>query len=651
MSDSDNPYPDVDPNLRFPELEERILKSWEADKTFQASVDQREGGDNEYVFYDGPPFANGLPHYGHLLTGYVKDVVPRYQSMRGRRVERRFGWDCHGLPAELEAEKDLGVSGRQEIEALGIDTFNQACEASVQKYTGEWRRYVTRQARWVDFDNDYKTMDTSYMESVMWAFKQLYDKGLVYEGFRVMPYSWAVETPLSNFEIRMDNSYRSRQDPAVTVSFELEPVDGDPATLSILIWTTTPWTLPSNLALAVGEDIDYAIMKGADGRHLVIGAATRGSYEKELEGYEEVGMLKGAALVDRRYKPIFPYFENHENAFRILAADFVDTGEGTGTVHMAPGFGEDDQAVCVANWISIVCPVDEKGRYTSEVEDWAGINVLEANKPIIKNLRDRGVLFRHVTYEHNYPHCWRTDEPLIYKAVSSWYVEVTKFRDRMVELNQQINWIPSHIRDGQFGKWLENARDWSISRNRYWGSPIPVWKSDDPAYPRTDVYGSIAELERDFGVEVPNLHRPFLNWWHSSERALRQSLTSCENLHFAPCRHPPKFSLESGSKSRHGLSLSIFLAFGCSFSGLLTGLSDAFSRSALAFSAFSRSSFSRLTFSAFLSFVLLSSPFPVAATSFSPLDWGWNCLTRLVMVLRKRVKYENGMLSQGSGFV
>jgi isoleucyl-tRNA synthetase len=511
MSDSDNPYPDVDPNLRFPELEERILKSWEADQTFQASVDQREGGDNEYVFYDGPPFANGLPHYGHLLTGYVKDVVPRYQTMRGRRVERRFGWDCHGLPAELEAEKELGVAGRQAIEALGIDTFNQACEASVQKYAGEWRSYVTRQARWVDFDNDYKTMDTSYMESVMWAFKQLYDKGLIYEGFRVMPYSWAVETPLSNFEIRMDNSYRSRQDPAVTVSFELEPVDGDPAPLSILIWTTTPWTLPSNLAMAVGEDIDYAIMKAADGRHLVIGAATRGSYEKELEGYEEVGMLKGAALVGRRYKPIFPYFENHENAFRILAADFVDTGEGTGTVHMAPGFGEDDQAVCAANGISIVCPVDEKGRYTSEVKDWEGINVLEANKPIIKDLKDRGVLFRHVTYEHNYPHCWRTDEPLIYKAVSSWYVEVTKFRDRMVELNQQIDWIPSHIRDGQFGKWLENARDWSISRNRYWGSPIPIWKSDDPAYPRTDVYGSIAELERDFGVEVPNLHRPFID--------------------------------------------------------------------------------------------------------------------------------------------
>jgi len=511
MSDSAKPYPDVDPNLRFPDLEERVLRFWEDDGVFEASVDQRDGGDNEFVFYDGPPFANGLPHYGHLLTGYVKDVVPRYQTMRGRRVERRFGWDCHGLPAEMEAEKELGVSGRQAIEGLGIDKFNQTCERSVQKYAGEWRSYVTRQARWVDFDNDYKTMDRSYMESVMWAFKQLYDKGLVYEGFRVMPYSWAVETPLSNFEIRMDNSYRARQDPAVTVAFELEPVEGDPAPLSILVWTTTPWTLPSNLAMAVGEDIDYAIMKGPDGQHLVIGAATRASYERELEGFEEVGMRKGSDLVGRRYKPIFDYFEGHENAFCILGADFVDTQEGTGTVHMAPGFGEDDQAVCDANGIAIVCPVDEKGRYTSEVRDWAGTNVLEANKPIIKDLKDRGVLFRHVTYEHNYPHCWRTDEPLIYKAVSSWYVEVTKFRDRMVELNQQIDWIPSHIRDGQFGKWLENARDWSISRNRYWGSPIPVWKSDDPRYPRVDVYGSIEELERDFGVKVDNLHRPFID--------------------------------------------------------------------------------------------------------------------------------------------
>ena len=511
MTENEKPYPEVDPNVRFPELEEQILRFWDEEGIFQASIDIRDGGANEYVFYDGPPFANGLPHYGHLLTGYVKDVVPRYQTMRGRRVERRFGWDCHGLPAELEAEKELGVSGRLEIEKFGIQEFNDACRTSVLKYTQDWQNYVTRQARWVNFENDYKTMDRSYMESVMWAFKQLWDKGLIYEGFRVMPYSWAVETPLSNFEIRMDNSYRPRQDPAVTVAFDLVPVEGDPGPLRILVWTTTPWTLPSNLAMAVGEEIDYAIMKAADGQHFVIGAATRANYEKEFVDADEVAIIKGKELVGRRYEPLFPFFEDHPNAFRILSGEFVDTTEGTGTVHMAPGFGEDDQRVCEAVGIEIVCPVDEKGRFTSEVTDWAGTNVLEANKPIIQALKERGVLIKHVTYEHNYPHCWRTDKPLIYKAVSSWYVKVTEFRDRMVELNQQINWIPEHIRDGQFGKWLEGARDWSISRNRYWGSPIPVWRSDDPNYPRTDVYGSIAELEADFGVKVDDLHRPFID--------------------------------------------------------------------------------------------------------------------------------------------
>ena len=502
------PYPEVSAQASFPDLEREVLARWQEQGTFRRSVDEREAGDNEYV---GPPFANGLPHYGHLLTGYVKDVVPRYQTMRGRRVERRFGWDCHGLPAEMEAEKQLKISGREQVLELGIDKYNAVCRESVQKYTGEWRSYVTRQARWVDFDNDYKTMDLSYMESVMWAFKTLHEKGLAYEGQRVMPYSWSMQTPVSNFETRIDDATRSRQDPAVTVRFQLERRDGDPGDLHILAWTTTPWTLPSNLALAVGPEIDYAVLH-KDGDYVVIGDAARAAYKKELKGYEEVGKLRGSDLVERTYVPMFDYFADNENSFRVLPGEFVDTSEGTGVVHMAPGFGEDDQKVCEANGIELVCPVDERGRYTEAVRDWAGTLVFDANKDIIKALKDRGVLVRHVTYEHNYPHCWRTREPLIYKALpGAWFVKVTEIKERMQEHNRSIRWIPEHIRDGQFGKWLENARDWSISRNRYWGAPIPVWKSDDPDYPRTDVYGSIAEMERDFGVEVTDLHRPFVD--------------------------------------------------------------------------------------------------------------------------------------------
>ncbi|MHC5066497.1 MAG: isoleucine--tRNA ligase, partial [Planctomycetota bacterium] len=507
------PYPEVKQQTSFPELEQRILKFWADEGIFQASVDNRphgKKGANEYVFYDGPPFANGLPHYGHLLTGFVKDIVPRYQTMRGRRVERRFGWDCHGLPAEMEAERILEISGRKAITEYGIDKFNETCRTSVLKYTGEWKAYVTRQARWVDFEHDYKTMEPSYMESVMWAFKQLWDKGLVYEGFRVMPYSWAAETPLSNFETRMDNSFRPRQDPAVTVAFDLVPKDGDPGQLRILAWTTTPWTLPSNLALAVGEDIEYSILK-LKGECLVMGTATMAAYAKELEGHEVVGTLTGKDLVGRAYKPLFPYFEGHANAFRILAGDFVSTEDGTGIVHMAPGFGEDDQKACEEAGIELVVPVDESGCYTSEITDYVGQNVLDCNKAIIKRLKEEDRVLRHVTYEHNYPHCWRTDTPLIYRAVNSWYVRVTEFKERMLELNQQINWIPERIKDGQFGRWLENARDWSISRNRFWGTPIPIWRSDDPEYPRTDVYGSLDEIERDFGVRPKDLHRPYID--------------------------------------------------------------------------------------------------------------------------------------------
>ncbi|GAB4149212.1 MAG: isoleucine--tRNA ligase [Planctomycetota bacterium] len=508
------PYPSVDPQADYPRIEEEILEFWRQHDTFRKSVEFRPAGangENEYVFYDGPPFANGLPHYGHLLTGYVKDVIPRYQTMRGRRVERRFGWDCHGLPAEMEAEKELGVSGREAIDGLGIEAFNEACRRSVLRYTAEWRAYVTRQARWVDFDRDYKTMDLSYMESVLWAFKRLYEQGLVYEGHRVMPYSWALQTPVSNHETRMDDATRPRQDPAVTVRFRLVPAEGDPGPIDVLVWTTTPWTLPSNLALAVGPGIEYVVLRKGDSR-VLLGAATRSAYQKELQGFEIERTLPGSDLVGRAYEPLFPYFAGRENCFVVLGADFVDTAEGTGVVHLAPGFGEDDQKVCERHGIELVCPVDDRGRFTGEVPDWTGMLVFDANKDVIRVLKERGVLWKHVTIEHNYPHCWRTREPLIYKAIpGAWFVRVTDIKERMLRHNQRIRWIPEHVRDGQFGKWLENSRDWSISRNRYWGSPIPVWKSDDPRYPRVDVYGSIAELERDFGVEVTDLHRPFVD--------------------------------------------------------------------------------------------------------------------------------------------
>ncbi|MFG1815196.1 isoleucine--tRNA ligase [Kribbella sp. NPDC049174] len=503
----------------FPGIERGVLEYWDGDGTFQASVEGRaagEDGANEFVFYDGPPFANGLPHYGHLLTGYVKDVVPRYQTMRGRRVERRFGWDTHGLPAELEAQRVLGLKTKADILELGIEKFNEACRASVLKYTGEWRSYVTRQARWVDFENDYKTLNRDYMESVIWAFKTLYDKGLVYEGLRVLPYCWNDETPLSNHELRMDDDvYQPRQDPSITIAVELETGE------RLLAWTTTPWTLPSNLAMAVGPDVDYVVVNDAEGRPTILAEARLAAYagvhgDFAGLGTEVLRRLKGSELLGLRYTPLFGFLADTERwgtqkAFQVIAAQHVTTDDGTGVVHLAPAYGEEDQIACEAVGIPTLLTVDDGARFTSVVPPYQGMHVFDANRQIIRDLRAAGSLVREDSYVHSYPHCWRCRNPLIYKAVSSWFVEVTRIRDRMVELNEQITWVPEHVKHGQFGKWLSNARDWSISRNRFWGSPIPVWRSDDPAYPRIDVYGSIEELERDFGVPVPDLHRPYVD--------------------------------------------------------------------------------------------------------------------------------------------
>lgn len=520
-------YPEVKSSVDFATIDKKILKYWQENKIFERSVEERQsqknGSNNEFIFYDGPPFANGLPHYGHLLTGFVKDVFARYQTSKDKKVSRRFGWDCHGLPAEMGAEKELGISGQLAIKEFGIDKFNNHCRKSVMQFSSSWEEYVSRQARWVDFNNSYKTMDKNFMESVLWAFKSLYDKGLVYESMRVMPYSWACQTPLSNFETKLDNAYRERADKAVTVGFRLKDKpksapDGY-SEYRVLAWTTTPWTLPSNLALAAGAELDYVFAHKEDQPDIcyLIGKFALKTYAKEFgldpKNLDETQFqsIKGSDLEDLEYEPLLPYFKDHQNGFKILLGDFVIEGDGTGIVHMAPGFGEDDQIVCAQHGIELVCPVDAGGKFTDEVSDFSGKQVFEANDGIIIKLKELGLWFKTEQYLHNYPHCWRTDTPLIYKAVPSWYVKVTEFKDRMVELNQQINWIPGNVKDGLFGKWLENARDWSISRNRFWGTPIPVWRSDDPKYPRIDVYGSIEELEKDFDVKVDDLHRPFID--------------------------------------------------------------------------------------------------------------------------------------------
>lgn len=530
----------VTPSPRFPDIERDVLSFWQQDDTFRASIAQRDGAD-EWVFYDGPPFANGLPHYGHLLTGYAKDLFPRFQTMRGKKVDRVFGWDTHGLPAELEAMKQLGITEKSQIEDMGIDAFNAKARESVLTYTREWEDYVTRQARWVDFERGYKTLDTTFMDSVLWAFKQLFDKGLAYEGYRVLPYCWRDQTPLSNHELRMDDDvYKNRQDPSVTVTF---PLTGEKAAeLGIagaraLAWTTTPWTLPTNMSLAVGPQITYAVVpvgpngakEGAQGDEFLLAEELLGGYAKDL-GYESADDAKaavrtrvqGSELADVTFERLFDYFADTEkwgtqNAWRILVDDYVTTADGTGIVHQAPAYGEDDKRLNDAAGIPTIVSLGDDGRFLDMVPDVAGELWMDANTPLVRLLRQNGRLLRLQSYEHSYPHCWRCRNPLIYKAVSSWFVRVTEFKDRLLALNEQITWAPENVKHGQFGKWLEGARDWSISRNRFWGSPIPVWKSDDPNHPRVDAYGSLEELERDFGRLPRNeqgevdLHRPYID--------------------------------------------------------------------------------------------------------------------------------------------
>lgn len=494
-------FKSVDPKQSFPNMEEEILKFWKQNKTFEKSVEKNK---KDYIFYDGPPFATGLPHYGHLLAGTLKDVVPRFWTMRGYRIERKWGWDCHGLPVENEVEKELGLKSKTEIEEYGVDKFNEYCRKIVLKYANEWKKTVNRMGRWVDMENDYKTMDPSYMESIWWVFKSLWDKELIYEGNKVVPYCIRCATPLSNFET--NQGYRDKQDPALTVKFELEE---EPGTY-LLAWTTTPWTLPSNLALAVGAELTYAKIKDVSGEIYIMAMDRVPHYYKNPSEYQVLGEFLGKELKGKKYKPLLPYYaaKTEPNAFTVTTGDFVTLEDGTGIVHMAP-FGEDDMVVIKNLGIEPVYPLDAEGKFNDEVAEFKDIDVFTANPLIIKKLKDEKKLVRHETINHSYPFCWRCDTPLIYRPISTWFVKVEQMRSKLLKTNQKINWMPEHLKDGRFGKWLDGARDWAISRNRYWGAPLPIWRCEK--CDELKVMGSIEELEKESGEKVSDLHKHFVD--------------------------------------------------------------------------------------------------------------------------------------------
>ena len=485
----------------FARMEQRILELWESSNVFRRSMEARKDK-KPYIFYDGPPFATGLPHHGHIVSSTIKDIVPRYWTMKGRHVLRRFGWDCHGLPIEHEIDKRLGVSAQEAVAELGVAGYNDECRAIVERYVQEWRHTITRLGRWVDFDNDYKTMDAWYMESLWWVVKQLWDRDLIYQGNKIMPVSTALETPLSNFEAT--SNYLEVQDPAITVLLKLADED---AWLSV--WTTTPWTLPSNLAVCVGPDIDYVKAHDPEAGRDIYFAAERLS---DFGDFDVRARLKGRDLAGRSYEPAFPYFagERDKGAFVVVTDDYVTTEEGTGLVHQAPAFGEDDQRVLQhAGIAAFVCPVTMQGRFTNEVTDFAGLHVKDADRKIIRYLRDGGFLYRHEVTRHAYPYCYRSDTPLIYRAVPSWYVRVTGIVDKLLAANGQIRWVPGHIKEGRFGNWLAGAIDWAISRNRIWGTPLPIWINDVTG--SRICIGSIDELRERTGVRVADLHREYVD--------------------------------------------------------------------------------------------------------------------------------------------
>jgi len=492
----------VSSKVDFPALEEETLKFWEQERIFARSVEDRTGCP-EFVFYDGPPFATGLPHYGHLLAGTIKDIVPRYQTMRGHRVERRFGWDCHGLPIEALAQEALDLAGAPAIQEAGVDRFNEQCRSMVLTYVSEWEKTVARMGRWVDFKNDYKTMDTSFMETIWWVFKQLWEQDRIYRAHRIMPYSWKLNTPLSNFEA--GRNYQEVQDPAVTVRAHLKDFEFEHA--AVLLWTTTPWTLPSNLALCVGPEIDYVAVRDAETHEIFLLAEARlPAYYKAEAEYEVLKKYKGAELEGVHYEPVFDFFADQPGAFRILTDPFVSTEEGTGIVHMAPAYGEDDYRICRAAGIGLVDPLDANCCFTEQVPDYAGQFCKEADKAIIRAIKHAGKLIHQSTIVHSYPFCERTDTPLIYRAIDAWYVRVEDLRERMQKHNDSVHWTPEHVGSKRFANWLAEANDWNISRNRFWGSCLPIWINEaDPG--DMICVGSIAELEELSGQAITDLHK------------------------------------------------------------------------------------------------------------------------------------------------
>lgn len=520
-------YKAVDSKVNFPKQEEEILKFWQDNDTFKKSLSQREGAP-EYIFYDGPPFATGLPHFGHFIPSTIKDIIPRYQTMRGKHVDRRFGWDCHGLPVENLIEKELGINSKHEIEAYGIANFNDKCRESVLKYTGEWRKTITRMGRWVDFDNDYKTMNPDYMESIWWVAKSLWDKGLIYEGKYILPYCPRCSTVLSSHELAQ--GYKKRQDPAITIRFKVTKAPAaidDPDMVDgktyFLAWTTTPWTLPSNEGLCMGPDIDYVkIRDKSSGDCYILAASRLAAYYKDEKDYEVLYSRKGTDFIGARYEPLFPYFaglavneDGSEGAFRMFNADYVSTEDGTGIVHIAPAFGEEDSNVFKAAnkgkgpkaTTPSVEPIDAECKFTKDVPDYEGRFVKDCDKDIMDRLKKEGKLVRRETVDHEYPHCWRCGSPLIYRGIGSWFVRVGDEHEKLLKANSQIKWQPAHIKEGRFGKWLAGARDWAVSRNRYWGNPIPVWKCDDCG--DSLCVGSRKELQELSGVWLDDLHKQY----------------------------------------------------------------------------------------------------------------------------------------------